>query len=98
MQHWSLTMDKIVDHAAKWQGAVEIISRTAGGECERTDWAALREEARRVTGALVAHGVMPGDRIATLAMNGGRHLAAWFGIMNMGAVCHTLNPRLSDEQ
>jgi len=98
MQHWSLTMDKIVDHAARWHGATEIVSRTNRGVVNRTDWAALRDEARRATNMLIAHGVRPGDRVATLAMNGSRHLAAWFGIMNMGAVCHTLNPRLSDEQ
>ncbi|WP_066816345.1 long-chain-fatty-acid--CoA ligase [Sphingomonas mali] len=98
MQHWFLTMDKLVDHAARWHGAVEIVSRTADGAMITTDWRSVREEARRVTRALVAHGIIQGDRVATLAMNGGRHLAAWFGIMNMGAVCHTLNPRLSDEQ
>ena len=98
MQHWPLTMDRIVDHAARWHGAVDIVSRTPAGARERTDWAALRDDARRATVALAAHGVKPGDRVATLAMNSGRHLAAWFGIMNMGAVCHTLNPRLSDEQ
>lgn len=98
MQHWTLTLDKIADHAARWHGDIEIVSRSAGGEYQRTGWAMLREDARRATVALAAQGVVAGDRVATLAMNGGRHLAAWFGIMNMGAICHTLNPRLSDEQ
>ena len=98
MQHWSLTLDKLVDHAARWHGSVEIVSRTASGDTHSTNWTSVRAEARRVSAALAAHGVTQGDRVATLAMNGGRHLAAWFGIMNIGAVCHTLNPRLSDEQ
>jgi fatty-acyl-CoA synthase len=98
MQHWSLTMDRILDHAGRWHGPVQIVSRRADGEREVTTWAELREAARRATNALARQGVERGDRIATLAMNGSRHLAAWFGIMNMGAVCHTLNPRLSDEQ
>ncbi|WP_228275159.1 long-chain fatty acid--CoA ligase [Stakelama tenebrarum] len=95
---WSLTMDKLIDHAARWHGSAEIVARDVEDMRRRTDWAALRDQARRATNALRGHGVVPGDRLATFAMNGDRHLAAWFGIMNMGAICHTLNPRLSDEQ
>lgn len=98
MQRWSLTVDKFIDHAARWHGGTEIVSRTAAGAIVRTDWAALRMDAARLTGALFEWGISPGDRVATLAMNGAPHLAAWFGIMGMGAVCHTLNPRLSEEQ
>ena len=43
-------------------------------------------------------GIRLGDRVATLAWNTGRHLEAWYGIMGIGAVCHTLNPRLFPEQ
>src|ERR1700749_4764321 len=98
MQRWSLTMDKLIDHAARWHGTTAIASRSADGAMMTADWASVREDARPVTAALTAHGISYGDRVAPLAMNGSRHLAAWFGIMNMGAVCHTLNPRLSDEQ
>ena len=48
--------------------------------------------------ALERLGVKPGDRVATLAMNHDRHLAAWFGVVGMGGVLHTLNPRLFDDQ
>lgn len=95
---WSLTMEKLTDHAARWHGSVEIVSRGSEGTQHRTDWAGIRESALRASGSLRAHGIRQGDRIATFAMNGHRHLSAWFGIMNMGAVCHTLNPRLSDAQ
>ena len=98
MQRWSLTVDKFLDHAARWHGGTEIVSRTAVGGIVRTDWAALRADAARLTDALHAWGVGQSDRVGTLAMNGAPHLAAWFGIMGMGAVCHTLNPRLSEEQ
>jgi fatty-acyl-CoA synthase len=98
MQHWPLTMDKILHHADRWHGAGEIVSRTPTGQHDRTSWGALRTEAARVSNGLMSGGVQIGDRVATLAMNGSRHLSAWFGIMNMGAVCHTLNPRLSDDQ
>jgi acyl-CoA synthetase (AMP-forming)/AMP-acid ligase II len=98
MQHWSLSIDKIIDHAARWHGATEIVSRTGSDKIERLDYMAIKSSACRLTNALLEHGIMEGDRVATLAMNGGAHLAAWFGIMGMGAVCHTLNPRLSDDQ
>ena len=48
--------------------------------------------------ALERLGMKPGDRVATLAMNHDRHLVAWFGVVGMGGVLHTLNPRLFDDQ
>ncbi len=57
-----------------------------------------RNDARRMAQALERLGVEPGDRVATLAMNHDRHLAAWFGVVGMGGVLHTLNPRLFDDQ
>ncbi len=45
-----------------------------------------------------ALGIKPGDRVATLAWNSGRHIEAWYAIMGIGAVCHTLNPRLFADQ
>ncbi len=51
-----------------------------------------------MSAALVGHGIALGDRVATLAMNSGEHLAAWYGIMGIGSVCHTLNPRMSEDQ
>jgi fatty-acyl-CoA synthase len=47
---------------------------------------------------MLAGGIAPGDRVATLAMNSGSHVEVWYGICGIGAVCHTLNPRLTDEQ
>lgn len=98
MQHWSLTIDKFIDHAARWHGDTEIVSRRADKSIARTCWADLRLRAKRISNALLAFGVVPGDRVATLAMNGADHLAVWFGVMGVGAVCHTLNPRLAIEQ
>ena len=60
--------------------------------------AEIHERAKRVSNALLGLGVQPGDRVATLAWNTGRHIEAWYGIMGIGAVCHTLNPRLFAEQ
>jgi 3-(methylthio)propionyl---CoA ligase len=98
MQNWPLTVDKILDHAKSWHGDREIVSRSVEGPIVRTTYGQVHERAKRVSNALLALGVKPGDRIATLAWNSGRHMEAWYGIMGIGAVCHTLNPRLFPEQ
>jgi len=98
MQDWPLTVDRIIDHAARWHGDQEIVSRSVEGPIVRTSYARVAERARRLSNALKALGVQPGDRVATLAWNTGRHMEAWYGIMGIGAVCHTLNPRLFADQ
>jgi fatty-acyl-CoA synthase len=98
MQDWPLTTDKVIDHAARWHGHREVVSRRPDGSLGRATYAQVRRDANRLSNALLARGVQPGDRVATLAMNGVEHLAAWYAISGIGAVCHTLNPRLFDEQ
>ncbi len=98
MQHGALTLDKIIDHAALWHGHREVVSRSVEGPIVRTTYAQIRDRAKRVSNALLALGIKPGDRVGTLAWNTGRHIEAWYGIMGIGAVCHTLNPRLFPEQ
>jgi hypothetical protein len=98
MQDWPLTVDKILDHAKNWHGHREVVTRSVEGPhrphhlCR--DPRPRQARVERPEGL----GVKPGDRIATLAWNTGRHIEAWYGIMGMGAVCHTLNPRLFPEQ
>ena len=98
MQPGALTVDRFLAHAERWHAGREIVSRRADGGIERTDWATVAHRARRFSAALIAAGVRPGERIATLALNGSRHLEAWYGIMGIGAICHTINPRLFEEQ
>ncbi len=98
MQAWGLTVDKFLDHAARWHGEREVVSRDADGRVSRATYAQLRDSAKQVSCALLAHGIGRGDRVATLAANSFEHLAVWYGIMGIGAVCHTLNPRLHDDQ
>lgn len=98
MQDWPLTVDKILDHAKNWHGEREVVTRSVEGPIVRTNYAAIHERARRVSNALLAWGIKPGDRVATLAWNTGNHIETWYGIMGVGAVCHTLNPRLFPEQ
>ena len=98
MQDWPLTVDKILDHAKEWHGDREIVSRSVEGPIVRTTYAEVHGRAKRLSNALLTLGMKPGDRIATLAWNTARHLEAWYGIMGVGMVCHTLNPRLFPEQ
>ena len=98
MQHGALTLDKIIDHAAKWHGGREVVSRSVEGPIVRTTYAQIRDRAKRVSNALLALGIKPSDRVGTLAWNTYRHFEAWYGITGMGAVTHTLNPRLFADQ
>jgi fatty-acyl-CoA synthase len=99
MQDWPLTVDKILDHAARWHGAREVVTRRVeDGEVERTTYGAIYTRAKQLSHALREAGIQPGDRVATLGWNTSRHMEAWYGIMGIGAVCHTLNPRLHPEQ
>jgi fatty-acyl-CoA synthase len=98
MQDWPLTVDRILDHAKTWHGDTEIVSRSIEGPIVRTTYAAVHERAKRLSNALAKLGIKPGDRVATLAWNTARHIEAWYAVMGMGAVCHTLNPRLFAEQ
>ena len=98
MQTWTLTVEKPLVHASRWHAQTEIVSRDAAGLVTRSNYATIERRARQLSGALADAGVVLGDRIATLAMNSAEHLEAWFGIAAMGAICHTLNPRLFDEQ
>ncbi|WP_296595637.1 long-chain-fatty-acid--CoA ligase [Phenylobacterium sp.] len=98
MQNWPLTVDKILDHAKAWHGDREVVTRSVEGPIVRTTYAEVHARAKRLSNALKGLGVQPGDRVATLAWNTARHIEAWYGIMGIGAVCHTLNPRLFADQ
>src|SRR5580692_4015907 len=91
MQSFALTVDKFLDHAAKWSGDREIVTAGAG----RIGYSALRARSNRMSGALEALGLRPGDRVATFAWNTQHHLEMYYAAMGAGFVCHTLNPRLT---
>ena len=98
MQDWPLLVTKILDHAALYHGERELVTRSIEGPTRRCTLADLRSRSLRVAKALEHDGVRLGDRIATMAWNTDRHVETWFGIMGLGAICHTLNPRLFAEQ
>lgn len=98
MQDWDLRVTHLIDHAARECGSREIVTRWGDGMIERTDWAGVARDARKLAQAFAALGLHPGDRIATFAMNHHRHLIAWYGAIGCGGVIHTVNVRLFDEQ
>jgi fatty-acyl-CoA synthase len=95
MQSYALTVDKFLDHAAKWSADREIVTADAGRSRASIGYAALRERSNRMSGALTALGLKPGDRIGTLAWNTQQHLETYYAAMGVGMVCHTLNPRVT---
>jgi fatty-acyl-CoA synthase len=93
-----LLVHKIIDHAALNHGDREIVTRSVEGPIVRTTYREAALRARKVAQALLRFGIEPGDRVATLAWNTGQHLETWYGIAGVGAVYHTLNPRLFPDQ
>ncbi len=98
MQDWPLLCHRVLDHAALNHGDRPVISRSIEGPLHTTTYAAVRARALRLAQRLDRHGIKLGDRVATLAWNTWRHLEAWYGIMGIGAVYHTVNPRLFPDQ
>jgi fatty-acyl-CoA synthase len=98
MQDWKLTVNKVIEHAHFNHGGREIVTRTVEGPIVRSTYTDLYWRARQCSNALLNDGVQKGDRVATLAWNTTRHIETWYGTMCIGAVLHTLNPRLFPEQ
>jgi fatty-acyl-CoA synthase len=98
MQDWPLLCHKLIDHAAIQHGAREIVSRSVEGPIHRTNYAELRARALRVAKRLDADGFGNGERAATLAWNTWRHLEVWYGLLGIGGIYHTVNPRLFPDQ
>ena len=93
-----LLVSSVIDYAADVYPDVEIVSNTVEGGIHRYGYKASRERIGRLANALIGLGVKPGDRVATLAWNGYRHFELYYAIAGIGAVCHTINPRLFPEQ
>ena len=98
MQDWPLLIHRIIDHAAKFHGERKVITRSIEGPIVETNYAAVRARALKVAQRLAKDGIKLGDRVATLAWNTWRHIEAWYGITGIGAIYHTVNPRLFPEQ
>ena len=98
MQHRPLRIIDILTHAAEAFSDQGIVSARDEGDLHRQSYPETLARVARLAHALTAMGVKQGDRIATLAWNGHRHVELYYAVSGMGAVCHTLNPRLPPEQ
>ena len=98
MQDWPLLCHRIIDHAAINHAERPIVTRSIEGPLHATTYAEVRARALRLAQRLDKDGIRLGDRVATLAWNTWRHLEAWYGIMGIGAIYHTVNPRLFHDQ
>lgn len=98
MQNWPLLTSRLIEHAATVHGDRPIVTATVEGGIHSYNWRQANQRAKKWMQALKRLGVKQGDRVGTLAWNTHRHLEVWYGASGMGAVAHTINPRLFDEQ
>ena len=99
MQDFPLLVTRVLDHAARWHGQATILSRSVEGPLHRTNYAEVNRRSRALASACERKlGLSTGSVIATMAWNTWRHLEIWYGVMGMGAIVHTLNPRLFADQ
>ena len=98
MMHKPLSIIEVLRFAAEAHPGAELVSVRTEGDIHRASYRETFGRAAQLAHALTALGISNGDRVATLAWNGYRHFELYFGIAGIGAVCHTINPRLSAEQ
>jgi len=98
MQDYPLLVHTILDHAALNHGERELVTRAVEGPIRRCTLADIKTRSLSAAKALQREGIGLGDRVATMAWNTDRHMETWYGIMGVGAICHTVNPRLFTEQ
>jgi acyl-CoA synthetase (AMP-forming)/AMP-acid ligase II len=93
-----LLISSIIEHAARHFGSNEIVSRRTEGDVHRYTYRECHQRAKKLANAFRKLDIKIGDRIATLAWNGYRHMEAYYAVSGSGAVLHTINPRLHPEQ
>jgi fatty-acyl-CoA synthase len=98
MQDWPLLVWKIIDHAATYHPNRAIVTNTVEGGVDRSTWRTIHHRSKQLAQALTRLGIGQGDRVATIAWNTHRHVEQWYATMGMGAVAHTINPRLFPDQ
>ena len=98
MMQQPLLISSLIVHAERHHPEREIVSRRVEGDIHRTTYRELAARSRRMANALAGLGVKMGDRVATLAWNGYRHMELYYAVSGSGAVLHTINPRLHPDQ
>ncbi|NBS94760.1 MAG: long-chain-fatty-acid--CoA ligase [Betaproteobacteria bacterium] len=98
MMNMPLLISSILQHVARHHGQVEVVSRRVEGDIHRYTWADCAIRTRQLASALEGIGIRQGERVGTLAWNGYRHLETYYAVCGMGAITHTINPRLHPDQ
>ncbi|MGH8830067.1 MAG: AMP-binding protein, partial [Polaromonas sp.] len=98
MQNQPLLISSLIEFAERHHGDAEIVSRRVEGDLHRYTYKDAGRRARQVANALDGLKLAFGDRVATLAWNGYRHLELYYGVSGSGRVLHTINPRLHPDQ
>jgi len=98
MMTMPLLISSLLRHAERHHGQVEVVSRRVEGDLHRYTWAECAARSRQLASALEKAAIGQGDRIGTIAWNGYRHLEIYYGVSGLGAVTHTINPRLHPDQ
>ncbi|KHK89002.1 long-chain fatty acid--CoA ligase [Novosphingobium malaysiense] len=97
MQSWQLMISDVLQHAAIAHPDREIVSRSDEGLWQY-DYQGLARRSAQCGAMLSDSGIGDGDRVSSLAWNTHWHLELFFAVPGIGAVLHTANPRLSDDQ
>ena len=98
MQDRPLLISTLLTHAVNYHGERDIVSQLPDGTQHRSCWREIGARAQQLANAMAALGVGDATRVGTLAWNTHRHLELYFGVPGMGAVLHTVNPRLHLDQ
>ncbi len=98
MMDLPLLLSNQIEFAAKFHPSVEVVTRTVEGPIHRSNYEEIARRSKKLANALAKLGVKEGDRVATIAWNTHRHLELYFAVSGMGAVLHTINPRLPPDQ
>ena len=98
MMETPLLISSLIEYAARVFVKTEIVSRTVDGPIHRYTWGDALRRSKQLAGALAERGIRDGDTVASIAWNGYRHLELYYGVSGMGAVIHTVNPRLHPQQ
>lgn len=98
MMHQQLMISDLIEHASLNHATQEIVSRESDGSDHRYTWAECARRSKKLANALLAAGVKPGDRVATIAWNNYRHIEIYYAVAGIGAIVHTINPRLDPKQ
>src|SRR4051812_5298098 len=98
MMRMPLLISSLIEHADRHHGDGEIVSRRVEGDVHRYTYRDCHRRSKQMAGALVKLGIGQGERVATIAWNGYRHMELYFAVSGSGAVLHTINPRLHPDQ